>query len=123
MGGETAAGGIGPKTHWQGVIMKPNPDLFVKTAAGVLAAAVAAAAGAAAKTPQTSEFEELGIIVEQNATDGDTEVVISGVAGDDGLRLITVYAPGGRKVLSLVASAGQTTTLHPVHQSVIAPGN
>ena len=80
--------------------MKPNS--LVRTTAGMLATAVAIAA-AGENNRQPSEFEELGIIVEQNATDGDTEVVISGVAGDDGLRLLQIQAPGGRKILSLVA--------------------
>ena len=80
--------------------MKSN--LPVRITGGLLATAVAIAA-AGDKNRQSSEFEELGIIVEQNATDGDTEVVISGIAGDDGLRLLNVYAPGGRKILSLVA--------------------
>ncbi len=76
---------------------------FVTATTGMLATAVAMAAAAGDKDRQLSEFEELGIIVEQNATDGDTEVVISGIAGDDGLRLLSVHAPGGRKILTLVA--------------------
>ncbi len=31
--------------------------------------------------------------VEQNATDGDTEVVISGTAGDEGLRRLYIKSP------------------------------
>src|SRR5688572_19730677 len=75
----------------------------IRTAAGILATSVALAAAAGEKNREASEFDELSIIVEQNATDGDTEVVISGVAGDDGLRLLNVHAPGGRRILSLVA--------------------
>ena len=55
----------------------------------------------AASTP--SPFEEASLIVEQNATDGDTEVVIFGVAGDEGLRLLRIKSPDGRKVATLLA--------------------
>lgn len=47
--------------------------------------ALAGAAAVAAAAPPPTEFEEATMYVEQNATDGDTEVVISGTAGDDGL--------------------------------------
>lgn len=48
-------------------------------------------------------FEEASLIVEQNATDGDTEVVIFGVAGDEGLRLLRIKSPDGRKIATLLA--------------------
>ena len=43
------------------------------------------------------------MVVEQNATDGDTEVVIFGIAGDEGLRLLRIRSPDGRKVATLLA--------------------
>ena len=43
------------------------------------------------------EFEELGLTLEQNATDGDTEVVLFAQGGDEGLRRLTITAPDGRK--------------------------
>ena len=55
----------------------------------------------AASTP--TPFEEASLIVEQNATDGDTEVVIFGIAGDEGLRLLRIKSPDGRKVATLLA--------------------
>ena len=100
--------------------MKPNS--LVGVTAGMLATAVTIAA-AGDKNRQASEFEELGIIVEQNATDGDTEVVISGIAGDDGLRLLNVHAPDGRKILSLVASDRATLGEREFHfESPEPPG-
>lgn len=78
-------------------------DTSSKLIAAMLMCGVATVVLSADRQPESSEFEELAIVVEQNATDGDTEVVISGVAGDDGLRLLSVHAPGGRRILSLVA--------------------
>ncbi len=65
--------------------------------AGIAMFAVSAAVAAA------SPFEEASMIVEQNATDGDTEVVIFGVASDEGLRLLRIKSPDGRKVATLLA--------------------
>jgi hypothetical protein len=49
---------------------------------------------------QLSEFESIEMFVEQNATDGDTEVVISVTGGDDGFRLFNVRSPEGRVVVA-----------------------
>ena len=64
--------------------------------------AVTAAAETARATP--SEFEEAVMFVEQNATDGDTEVVIAGTAGDDGLRLLTIKGPDRQVMTTLLAT-------------------
>lgn len=78
---------------------------------------------AAAGPPSASEFEEIGIIVEQNATDGDTEVVISGVAGDDGLRMLKVVSPDKRKILTLIAPDPATLGQREFHfESPEPPG-
>jgi hypothetical protein len=45
-----------------------------------------------------TEFEFATIIVERNATDGDTEIVITAKPGDEGLRFFTIHTPGGRSV-------------------------
>ena len=47
-----------------------------------------------------SPFDTAEIYVEQNATDGDTEIVMVATGGDDGLRLLHVRAPDGRVVLN-----------------------
>jgi len=99
-----------------------KPQCSVHAIAAMLTTAVMVAA-ADDTSRQASEFEELGIIVEQNATDGDTEVVISGVAGDDGLRLLNVHAPGGRKVLALVSPDPSTLGEREFHfESPEPPG-
>lgn len=45
-----------------------------------------------------TEFEFATINVEQNATDGDTEIVITAKPGDEGLQFFTIHTPGGRSV-------------------------
>jgi hypothetical protein len=47
-----------------------------------------------------SEFENAEIRIEQNATDGDTEVVIFVKGGDDGFKHLSVRAPDRRMVVS-----------------------
>ena len=54
--------------------------------------------------PRFSEFEDAQIIVEQNATDGDTEILISALPNSDkGLRFFGVRSPDGRQVLAVAA--------------------
>ena len=43
-------------------------------------------------------FDTAEIYVERNATDGDTEIVIEAVGGDEGLCHFRVIAPGGREI-------------------------
>lgn len=74
---------------------------YLKLHAG-LAMAVAAAVAGADEPP--TPFEEAFMIVEQNATDGDTEVVISGTAGDEGLRRLTIKGPDGQTMTTLLAA-------------------
>lgn len=60
-------------------------------------------ASAAQRHQLPTPFEEASIIVEQNATDGDTEVVIEGRPGDDGLKLLYIQSPDRRNVATLIA--------------------
>ena len=72
-----------------------------------LALAATSAVGAAAETdssPPPTPFEEATIYVEQNATDGDTEVVIAGTAGDEGLVLLKIKSPDRQTMTTLFAS-------------------
>jgi hypothetical protein len=75
----------------------------IRVGLGLLAVtAVAGASGPQSGEPPTP-FEEASIIVEQNATDGDTEVVIAGIAGDEGLRYLAIKSPGGQRMTTLIA--------------------
>jgi hypothetical protein len=51
-------------------------------------------------------FELTKVQLEQNATDGDFEIVFEVMGGDEGLAKLTVVAPNGRKVVDL---AGRDT--------------
>lgn len=51
-------------------------------------------------TKQFSEFESIEMFVEQNATDGDTEIVMAATGGDDGFRIFTIRSPEGRVVVA-----------------------
>ena len=63
------------------------------------AALIVAAPGFASSISEAAEpFDTAEIYVEKNATDGDTEIVIEAVGGDDGLCHLRVIAPGGREI-------------------------
>jgi hypothetical protein len=53
-------------------------------------------------------FGVASIRFEQNATDGDAEVVVEVKGGEDGLSKLTVLAPNGRTVLSFAAPDATT---------------
>jgi hypothetical protein len=59
---------------------------------------VAVPAVAASMADAAEPFDTAEIHVERNATDGDTEIVIEAVGGDDGLCHFRVVAPGGREI-------------------------
>lgn len=84
---------------------------YLKLHAG-LAMAVAAAVAGAAEPP--TPFEEAVMLVEQNATDGDTEVVISGTAGDEGLRRLVIKAPN-REVMTTLLADSSTPGMREFH--------
>jgi hypothetical protein len=71
-------------------------------------ASTAVQAGGRHRPPPPSEFEFATINVEQNATDGDTEVVITAKAGDEGLVRLAVRSPDGRHV-AFVSSPDRST--------------
>lgn len=66
----------------------------------LLAVPVVAAEKPAAKS---EPFELVSARFEQNATDGDVEVVFEALASDDGLTKLTVVAPDGRTIVDFAA--------------------
>lgn len=83
--------------------------LTYRSKAAALTVATAAAfvldvsdAGAHKRKPP-SEFEFVTIQVEQNATDADTEVVISAKAGDEGLHTLSIVTPDRRHVTHVLS--------------------
>ncbi|MGH7538487.1 MAG: hypothetical protein ACREMF_07635 [Gemmatimonadales bacterium] len=58
--------------------------------------------------PPTAPFAVASIRLEQNATDGDFEVVVEAKGGEDGLTRLTVVAPDGRTVVDLTAPDAST---------------
>lgn len=71
---------------------------YLSLAAGTCMVFGLADAGNARQAP--TEFEVSSIVVEQNATDGDTEVVIEALPGDEGLRVLRIRTPDRRTVVN-----------------------
>ena len=70
----------------------------VQSAIALFTVTLMSCGSAYAKHPkplEPSEFENAEIRVEQNATDGDTEVVIFAKGGDDGFKHFRVGGPTG----------------------------
>lgn len=63
-----------------------------------------ATADGAERWPRCLPFTELSIVLEQNATDGDAEVVIFAKGQDEGLSELSIRAPNGRSVAHIVGS-------------------
>lgn len=61
-----------------------------------------------ASEKESHSFEEASIIFEQNATDGDVEVVIKAKGGDEGLSKLSVVGPDGRTVVEVRAPDAST---------------
>jgi hypothetical protein len=60
----------------------------------------ASAHGRPGHKPPPLEFDSASICVERNATDGDTEIVMTAVPGDEGLKHFRVRSPDGRRVFA-----------------------
>lgn len=75
---------------------------------------VAAAAAALLAQPglakECEPFSELRMALEQNATDGDTEVVLFAKGQDEGLKRLTIIGPDGRHVATL-SGAGRRRSI------------
>jgi hypothetical protein len=69
--------------------------------------AAAVACWQPALATECAEFSELRMTLEQNATDGDTEVVLFAKGQDEGLRSLVITAPDGRRVATLRGGSGR----------------
>lgn len=72
---------------------------------GLIALASATAAG---PTPAATRFAVAKVRFEQNATDGDVEVVFDITGRNDGLTRLTIVSPDGRTVADFTAPDGST---------------
>jgi len=70
----------------------------ISTTLGLTLAMATVGAGPVSAQGACQEFEELHMTLEQNATDGDTEVVFFAKTETDGLRRLQILAPTGRRV-------------------------
>jgi hypothetical protein len=79
-----------------------NPVLMIAIGAGMVLSA--SPVHARNSNQQCEPFSELSMVLEQNATDGDAEVVLFAKGQDEGLRSLTVISPTGRLTTSIVGS-------------------
>jgi hypothetical protein len=93
----TETAGLQSNGRWRGALVTGTALLCV-------AASAPLAAGGVSGDP----FETASVRFEQNATDGDVEVVFQVKGGDDGLAKLVVVAPDGRTVASFVAPDATT---------------
>jgi hypothetical protein len=71
----------------------------------------------------TSSFSLATIHLEQNATDGDYEVVLEVNSGGEGLDKLTVVSPDGRKVVDYTASGKPTLGMRQFHLETPEPND
>lgn len=74
------------------------------SAIGALALFGAGPAIATNSQPSCGEFSALTIVLEHNATDGDSEVVVFAKGQDDGLKSLTVTSPKGRLIGAFIGN-------------------
>ena len=70
----------------------------------IFSVAIALAIGAAAVPASAEEFEKAQIVLQQNFTDKDVEVVIFVKAQDHGLVEMTITGPAGRSIVKFTSS-------------------
>jgi len=84
-------------------------NMFAQTLKiAVLMSAVGPPALAAENSSSSAAFPEASVRFEQNATDGDAEVVFRVKAAKDGLAELTIVSPTGRKVVDFKAPDAAT---------------
>ncbi len=72
---------------------------------------------------ETSSFSIAKIHLEQNATDGDFEVVLEVNSGGEGLEKLTVVSPDGRKVVDYAATGKPTLGMRHFHLETPEPND
>jgi hypothetical protein len=75
------------------------------------------------KTNSSEPFETAEVYLEQNATDGDAEVVFIAKAGDKGMTKFLVVAPDGRTVIDFEAPDPTTIGIRQFHLESPEPPN
>lgn len=83
------------------MITKPRIAALIGAAALLTVASPTHASG---PKRTCGEFENLSIILEQNATDGDAEVVVLAKGQDNGLKSLTVVAPTGKVTAAFIGN-------------------
>jgi hypothetical protein len=68
-----------------------------------------------AQSNESSSFSIAKVHLEQNATDGDFEVVFEVNSGGEGLEKLTVISPDGRKVVDYMAAGKPTLGMRQFH--------
>jgi hypothetical protein len=71
----------------------------------------------------TSPFSLAKVHLEQNATDGDYEVVLEVNSGGEGLEKLTVLSPDGRKVVDYTATGKPTLGMRHFHLETPEPND
>lgn len=87
--------------------MKAIPMRILAHATAITAVALVLRGAAGAAEPETA-FPLASVHFEQNATDGDVEVVFQVKAAKDGLAELTIVSPAGRKVVDFKAPDSAT---------------
>lgn len=72
---------------------------------------------------KSTPFENASVRFEQNATDGDVEVVFEVTGGDDGLAKLTIVAPDGRIVVDFNAPDASTMGIRQFEFESPEPGD
>ncbi len=73
------------------------------------------ALGADKKAGESTPLDAASVRFEQNATDGDVEVVLEANGGDHGLAKLTVVSPDGRTVIDFTAPDASTLGIRNFH--------
>lgn len=88
---------------------------------GLAALASSAGLGVVPAGPEPEPFSKLRILLEQNATDGDAEVVLFAKGQDEGLAELSAFAPSRKRILHVKAQEGSKLGLREFHLETAEP--